>query len=266
MQKWILVIVILAVNAAAMAQQTKAPAADTPFSAFVKKLVAAAPGKLTSFRGAETENGKEHHDKYQGTLTPDADTPCTLETWHMRGGRETPYSYDCDLGPRQNFEEARAVYEKTAAELRASFPQWEFKEKRLGNAAKRDEVWDLRAEQPGFAVGLNLKDDGALEDALSGKPSGKPGVVVQFWVVNREMHREKTVILPRKTVAPAQPEAQPGICIFIEKVLAAKTDGFATLRGPANNKWIEMYEGKLTPGGQSTCDVVPDKMYSCTLR
>jgi len=244
-----------------------APAADTPFAAFVKKVVAGAPGNLASLKGAETEDGKKHHDEYQGTVTPDADTPCRLSTQHMRDGREVPWLYDCNLGPRRSFEEAKPVYEKAAAELRASFPQWKFEESRLGDEAKRTELWDLHAERPGFTLRLEMRDHGAMEEWTSGQASGKPGVVVEFSVSPNKGEHKKTVTLPRKTAALAQAEAKPAIYTFIEKVLAAKADGYATLRGPSDNETMEMFKGKLAPDNRSTCSILAmmPKVYSCEL-
>jgi len=268
MRKWMLVTAILAAGTVSLAQQTAAPAADTPLLAFMKKVLAAAPDEFAAFRGEEdTTLGKENHNMFKGTLVPDSDSSCTL---HTRRGEEleNPPLYTCQLKRPQTFGEAKLVYENAAAELRAAFPHWKIEEKKKGDESKREESWTLTAKQPGFTVRLNLYDWGNLSDMLSGKPSGKPGVIVSLDVTDTAREKEKP-----KTAAAREMTASLSICKFIEKVRAASKDNFAALRSLKPVEASGAYAGTLRPDAQSKCRAFPGakdtgngRYYTCDLR
>ena len=240
-------------------------AADTPFIAFVKKVIATAPDEFAALKGEEdTLLGKDKHIMFHGTLAPDGDSKCMLHT--RRGDRmENTPLYSCQLGPSLTLQDAKPVYEKAAAELRAGFPNWKFAEKKEGDESKREESWTLTAEQAGFTVELNLYDWGNLADLLSRKPSGKPGVMVELKVTDTAPEKEKP-----KSAAAQEMTANLPICKFIEKVRAAQQNDYAAIRSV---KPAEAYAGTLRPDAQSTCRVFPPKsagnkqaFYSCEMR
>jgi len=267
MRKWMLMTAILAVGTVTMAQQTAAPAADSPFLAFMKKVLAAAPEEFAALKGEEDTTISKEHTSFQGTLIPEADSKCML---HTRRGEELqgPPLYACQLHPPQTFDDAKLVYEKAAAELRAAFPNWKIEEKKTGDESKRQESWTLTAKQPGFTVLLNLYDWGNLSDALSGKPSGKPGVIVSLDVTDTAREKEKP-----KTPAAREMTASLSICKFIEKVRAANKDNFAALRSPKPVEASGAYTGTLRPDAQAKCQAFPGaqgtgngRYYTCDLR
>jgi len=259
--------VLYAGASAAQITGKAAKAPDTPFCAFVKKVIAAAPGEFAGLKGEEAELGKKNHDMFKGTLTPGADSECRL---HTRRGEhlELKPLYSCQLGPARTLDDAKPVYEKAAAELRAGFPKWKFEEKKEGDESKREESWTLSTEQAGFTVELNLFDWGNLGDLLSGKPSGKPGVLVTLAVTDTAPVPEKP-----KSAAAQEMTANLPICKFIEKVLAAQANEYAAIRSAKAEESSGSYEGKLRPDAQATCKVFPSKssnnkhaLYSCELR
>ncbi|MBZ5527148.1 MAG: hypothetical protein LAN71_04490 [Acidobacteriia bacterium] len=245
-----------------------APATDTPLIAFVKKVIAAVPGEFAALKGEEdTLLGKDNHNMFHGTLAPDADSKCTLHT--RRGDKmENPPLYSCQLGPSRNLQDSKPVYEEAAAELRAAFPKWKFKEKKTGDESKREESWTLTAEQAGFTVELNLYDWGNLADLLSGKPSGKPGVMVNLQVTDTLPEKEKP-----KTAAAQEMTANLPLCKFIEKVRAARQNDYAALRSAKPAEASGAIPGTLRPDALSTCKVYPPKsagndkaFYLCEMR
>jgi hypothetical protein len=254
--------------AGASAAQSAGKAADAPLITFVKKVIAAAPGEFAGLKGEEdTTLGKDNHNMFKGTLAPDGDSKCTLHT--RRGDKmENPPLYSCQLGPSLTLGDAKPVYEKTAAELRAGFPNWKFEEKKEGDESKREESWTLSAEQAGFTVKLNLYDWGNLADMLNGKPSGEPGVMVHLEVTDTLPEKEKP-----KTAAAQEMTASLPLCKFIEKVRAARKNDYAALRSPKPAEASGAYAGTLRPDAQSTCRVYPSKpggnnqaYYLCEMR
>jgi len=254
--------------AGASAAQTAGAAAETPLCAFVKKAIAAAPDEFNALKGEEDSTlGKDNHDMFKGTLTPDADSKCTLYARRGKNMELTP-DYSCQLGPSLTLQDAKPVYEKAAAELRAAFPKWKFEEKREGDESKREESWTLTAKQPGFTVELNLADWGLLADLLSGKPSGQPGVMVNLKVTDTLPEKEKP-----KSAAAQEMTANLPICKFIEKVRAAQQHDYAAIRSAKPAEASGAYAGTLRPDAQSTCRIYPPKsagnrqaFYSCEMR
>lgn len=254
--------------AGASAAQSAGKAADAPLITFVKKVIAAAPGEFAGLKGEEdTTLGKDNHNMFKGTLAPGADSKCTLYVRRGKNMELTP-DYNCHLGPTQTLQDAKPVYEKAAAELRAAFPKWKFKEERTGDESKREENWTLTAEQPGFTVELNLADWGLLADLLSGKPSGTPGVMVDLKVTDTLPEKEKP-----KTAAAQEMTASLPLCKFIEKVRAARKNDYAALRSAKPAEASGAYAGTLRPDAQSTCKVYPSKpsgknqaYYLCEMR
>jgi hypothetical protein len=245
-----------------------APPVDTPLIAFVKKAVAAAPGEFAALKGEEdTTLGKDNHDMFKGTLAADADSKCTL--FIRRGKRmELSPDYNCQLGPTQTLQNAKPVYEKAAAELRAAFPKWKFKEEKAGDESKREEAWSLTAEQPGFTVELSLYDAGLLAELLSGKTSGQPGVLVELKLSDTLPEKEKP-----KTAAAQEMTANLPLCKFIEKVRAARQNDYAALRSARPAEASGAILGMLRPDALSMCKVYPPKsagndkaFYLCEMR
>jgi len=245
-----------------------AKAADTPLTAFMKKVIAAAPGEFAGLKGEEdTTLGKDKHNTYKGTLTPDANSECKLYT--RRGTKmENPPLYSCRLGPSLTLQDAKPVYEKAAAELRAGFPNWKFEEKKKGDESKREESWTLSAEQADFTVELTLYDWGHLADLLNGKPSGEPGVMVHMDVTDTLPEKEKP-----KSAAAQEMTANLPLCKFIEKVRAARQHDYAALRSAKPAEASGTVAGTLRPDAQSMCRIFPPKsagnkqaFYLCELR
>ena len=199
-------------------------AENTPLSAFVKKVIAAAPDEFALLKGSEDELGKTNHEMFKGTLTPDALSACTL---HTRRGRkmELPPLYSCRLGPSRTLADATPVYEKATADLRAAFPNWKFAEKKTGDESKREESWTLTAEQPGFTVKLNLFDWGRVADIFNKTPSSEPGVSVDLSVTDTLPEKE----MPKSAAAQEMTTSLP-ICKFIEKLRAAQQNDYAAPR------------------------------------
>jgi len=229
-------------------------APQTPFCAFVKKLVAAAPEEFNSFKGEQDTvlpvTPGEKPTIFKGTQSPDSDTVCTL---YLRRGKkdEIPPGYTCQLGPLRTLPDSKPVYENAAAELRACFPNGTFEEHREGEESKREEVWELSLQQPGFEVKLDLSDIGLIAELVSRQPSGKPGVDVELSVTDTAPAPEEP-----KTAAAKEMSATVPLCRFVEKVLAARTTEYATIRSLKPDAAGE-YEGKLQPDAQSACKVHP---------
>ncbi|MBZ5701828.1 MAG: hypothetical protein LAN84_08270 [Acidobacteriia bacterium] len=258
--------------AGASAPQTAgqaAPAArNTPLCAFVKKVIAAAPEEFAPLQGEEdTLLGKDKHNMFHGTLALDADSQCTLHT--RRGAQmENPPLYSCQLGPYRMLPDAKPVYEKAAAELRAAFPKWKFVEKKEGEESKREESWKLTAEQAGFTAELSLYDWGNLAEMVSGESSGRPGVMVLLDVSDTLPEKEKP-----KTAAAQEMTANLPLCKFIEKVRAARQDNYTALRSAKPAEASGAVAGTLRPDTQSICKVYPphsggnkQAFYLCELR
>lgn len=251
-------------TAAGQTVDKKAEATATPLCAFARKLAAAAGNnELMRFKGEETSEAKESHDEYTGTLVPEKESHCKLQTHRRRDGREIALSYGCVLGPRRIFAEATPIYERGAAELRACFPDWKFDEKRFDIENKGNKSGSLTTEQRGYELRWTLFDEGAMEDALEGKISGKPGVEVALTVFRMEPASAR-VIPPRAAGAGAKTNAP--LRVFIEKVLAAGPGRFASLRGERQPGPLEAYSGLLEPDDQSKCEVIVGvDIYRCTL-
>jgi hypothetical protein len=252
---------------AAQTAGQSAPPAETPFIAFVKKVLAAAPGEFSPLKGAEDDTLGKDHTMFHGTLTPDAATTCKLFT--RRGNKmENPPLYSCNLASSLALTDAKPVYEKAAADLRAAFPNWKFREEKSGDESKREEAWSLTAVQPGFTVALSLSDFGLLADLLSGKSSGNPGVFVTLDVTDTLPEKEKP-----KTAAALEMTANLPLCKFIEKVRAARQKDYAALRSARPAETNGAIPGTLRPDALSTCKVYPPKsagnnkaFYLCELR
>jgi len=248
-------------------------AADTPLIAFVKKVLAAAPGEFIALKGKEdTTLGEKDHDMFKGTLAPAADSECMLYT--RRGDNmENPPLYSCNLGPAQTMQNAKLLYEKTAAELRAAFPEWKFKEEKTGNEAKRKVSWKLTTQQPGFSLELDLDqwtdfDNLVNELRKEAKTTAKPDVNVGLRVTDALPEKEKP-----KTAAAQEMTANLPLCKFIEKVRAARQKDYAALRSVKPAEASAVIVGTLRPDALSTCKVYPPKsagnnkaFYLCELR
>lgn len=174
---------------AAAAPQTQtsnaAPESHSPLCAFVKKIVAAAPNEFAELKGEEdTVNGAvKDHTLFKGTLLPGPSSECTLLTRRKDGSNLLPPVYFCALGAPRTLADAKPVYEKDVAELRACFSKWKFTEKREGNELDRKEVWILSTQQPGLKLNLTLSDWGISLDPNSSE-FRNPGVVVSLEVTD----------------------------------------------------------------------------------
>lgn len=166
-----------------------APPADTPLIAFVKKVIAAAPGDFAAIQGNKDESeAGSTMGLFFGKVTPDADSKCTL---FPRYSADRPPVYSCKLGGRRTLQNAKPVYENAAAELRAEFPDWKFVEKRIGDESKRMESWQLYGQQAGFYLRLTLMDMGYIEAMGDEEALRKPGVQVALSVTPKTAPQEK---------------------------------------------------------------------------
>ncbi|MBZ5703414.1 MAG: hypothetical protein LAN84_16395 [Acidobacteriia bacterium] len=174
---------------AASAPQAPKPGAaqgsDLSLCTFVKKIVAAAPGEFAELKGQEDTIGGaiKDHTLFQGTLLPGPSAECTLFIRRKDGSQILPPLYFCALGSPRPLADAKPLYEKDVAELRACFPSWPFTEKREGNESDRKEVWTLSTQQPGIRLNLTLSDWGIGLDPNS-PDFRKPGVVVSLEVTD----------------------------------------------------------------------------------
>jgi hypothetical protein len=160
-----------------------AQGSESPFCAFVRKLVAAVPSDFAEFKGEEdTINGAvTDHTIFRGTLALDAYSDCDLFIRHKENEKVIPPTYYCVLGPYNTVADATGVYEKDMAELRACFPQWQFTETNGAGGSDPTEVLVFSARQPGFTMVFTLSDMG-----INSKPdeanSGKPRAVLSLRV------------------------------------------------------------------------------------
>jgi hypothetical protein len=168
-----------------------APAADTPFIAFVKKVIAAAPGDFATIQGKKDESAAgQVMGLFLGKVTPDAESECLL--FPRNGDKmENPPHYSCKLGGRRTLQNAKPVFENAVAELRAAFPDWKFAEKRNGDESKRTESWQLYGQQAGFSLRLTLLDMGYITAMGDEEALRKPGVEVALSVTPKTAPQEK---------------------------------------------------------------------------
>jgi hypothetical protein len=155
----------------------------------ITEVLNAADEDFMQYKGAATETGKG--TQFEGSLSVHSPmkvdgSRCILTVRrYYYDGKELPPSYSCGLADSLTFEQAVAVYEQIAAELKACLPDVAFSDERTGDASKRMETWIVKGAKQDVSVKMELYDAKAIIALLTGTPlNNDPGVVVELAVIN----------------------------------------------------------------------------------